>query len=251
LSKRFLLICIVAPLSCGGDDASVSPATSIGSALPPGGDGGATPQMPGATPQMPEGTDSTPPPAVGGADASSGEAPDDATDAGTAEDARNAEDAGNAADAGSDAADGELLAACVNDGDCVSGCCLPVDAEGGVCAASSLCEAAPIVGCTEVILRASDGTFLGDATSFLTADSLCNPASAYGSPASPTSIFNPFGTYGNTSGLLSAYSPVTLTPPILVCTTTQAALSPVSKNATLVGVIDPDVLCAALAANGI
>jgi hypothetical protein len=191
--------------------------------------------------------------------------PDDAADGGIAA------DAGTAADAASDAPEagsteqcpppGELDcgetpaccqgSACVDDGDCASGCCLPVDAEGGVCAASGLCEAPPIIGCAEVILRAADDTFLGRATSFLTADSVCNPASAYGSPASLTSIFNPLGTYGNTFSALSAYTPSTLTPPVLFCTTTGASLNPVSKNTTLVDVIDPDVLCAALAANGI
>jgi hypothetical protein len=140
---------------------------------------------------------------------------------------------------------------CVGDGDCATGCCLPVAGESGVCAASDLCEAPVIIGCTEVTLRAADGTFLGDATSFLTPESVCNPAGAYGSEASPTSIFNPFGTYGDSFGALSAYAPSTLTPPVLSCTTTGASLNPVSKNAALVGAIDPDVLCAALAANGI
>ena len=175
------------------------------------------------------------------------------------------------ADAGSDASDagsveecpplGELDCSetptccegsvCLDGRDCASGCCLPVDAEGGICASSDLCEAPTIVGCTEVVLRAADGTFLGDATRFLTADSVCNVAGTYGNAASPTSIFNPVGTYGNTFGTLSAYTPSTLTPPVLFCTTTGASLNPVSKNTTLVGVIDPDVLCAALAANGI
>jgi hypothetical protein len=146
----------------------------------------------------------TPPPAV---DASLEEASQDSADAGSdaSSDAGPVEACPPADESDCSTAPGCCQGSvCVDDADCATGCCLPVDAEGGVCAASELCDAPAIIGCTEVILRAADGTFLGDATSFLTPDSVCNPAGVYGNAASPTSIFNPLGTYGNTFSTLSA-----------------------------------------------
>jgi hypothetical protein len=257
MSKGLFLFCLGASLSCGGDDSSSPPESSTASARPAAPDAGTPQQAPeraapdASTPQQaPESAGTTP---VTDGGLSIGEAPADAADAG-----RDAADAGSVEacppPGAIDCSETPSCcggSACQDDADCSSGCCLPVDAEGGICASSELCETPAIVGCTEVVLRAADGTFLGEATRFLTPDSVCNVAGTYGSAGSPTSIFNPLGTYGNTFGALSAYTPSTLTPPVLFCTTTGASLNPVSKNTTLVDVIDPDVLCAALAANGI
>jgi hypothetical protein len=97
----------------------------------------------------------------------------------------------------------------------------------------------------------ADGTFLGDAASNMFAvNGVCNQFSQYGSQFSTTSIFNQFGTYGSQFSTLSAYDLFTTTPPLLFCATTLQRLNPVSKNTVLLNAIDPDLLCATLAAAG-
>ena len=185
--------------------------------------------------------------------------PSAGTDAGPAAEAAPASPSGSAGDAVPDA--GALAPAeapeppvepCVADTDCASGCCAidgADDGGSGACAPADVCEAPPAIACAQLVLRADDGTFLGDATAFITPDSVCNPAGDFGSAASPTSIFNPAGTFGNTFGAQSAYATFTLTPPRLYCATTDTVLVPVSKNTGLVDAIDPDALCDVLAAN--
>jgi len=51
--------------------------------------------------------------------------------------------------------------------------------------------------------------------------------------------------------MLSAYNEFTATPPALFCVTTDTPLNAVTKNTFIAGSIDPDALCAVLAANGL
>lgn len=141
---------------------------------------------------------------------------------------------------------------CVLDAECSTGCCAAVDAQTSICVEAALCAPAPAVICLDLVLLADDGTFLGEATSnaFAT-DSVCNEFGQYGSQFSSTSIFNQFGQYGSPFASLSAYNEFTTTPPLLYCVNTDAVLNPVSKNTFIAGAIDPDVLCAVLAANGL
>ena len=141
---------------------------------------------------------------------------------------------------------------CLVSSDCTTACCLPLDEQTSVCAPSTACAAAPALSCPGLVLQANDGTFLGDATSDEVAvNGVCNPIGSYGSQLSPTSIFNPVGAYGSQLGAQSAYNEFSATPPALFCPGTGAALNPVSKNAFLSGAIDPDLLCAVLAENGL
>jgi hypothetical protein len=142
---------------------------------------------------------------------------------------------------------------CTVDSECDTVCCLPIDAETSACAPASLCTAPPApIGCGQLVLLANDGTFLGDATSnqFAT-DGVCNEFSQYGSPFAATSIFNEFGQYGSPFAASSAYNDFTSTPPVLYCSGNDTVLNPVSKNTFIAGAIDPDVLCAVLAQNGL
>ncbi|MEO8183999.1 MAG: hypothetical protein ABI895_34695 [Deltaproteobacteria bacterium] len=102
------------------------------------------------------------------------------------------------------------------------------------------------------MLLANDGTYLGDGTSIATANSVCNEYGLYGSQYGVGSIHNPYGLYGSEFAVFSAYNPYTATPPVLYCVDTDAFLNTVSKNQFAAGApIDPDVLCAVLAASGI
>jgi len=141
---------------------------------------------------------------------------------------------------------------CTVNSECATVCCLPIDAETSACAPADLCEAPPMTDCTQLVLLAAEGTFLGDATSNAGAiDGVCNQFGQYGSDFSPTSIFNPFGLYGSPSAAFSAYNEFTASPPALYCTGSEDPLNPVTKNALLAGAIDPDFLCAVLAQNGL
>jgi hypothetical protein len=129
---------------------------------------------------------------------------------------------------------------------------LALDEQTSVCAPTSACAATPALACPDLVLQANDGTFLGDATSDEVAvNGVCNPIGSYGSQISPTSIFNPVGAYGSQLAAESAYNEFSTTPPVLFCPSTGSALNPVSKNAFLTGAIDPDLLCAVLAENGL
>jgi hypothetical protein len=142
---------------------------------------------------------------------------------------------------------------CAIDTDCDTGCCLAVDAETSLCAPVDLCAAPPpAAGCGDLVLVANDGTYLGDATSNQFAvDGVCNEFSQYGSQFAATSIFNEFGQYGSPFAALSAYNELTSTPPVLYCSGDETVLNAVSKNTLLAGAIDPDLLCAVLAQNGL
>lgn len=141
---------------------------------------------------------------------------------------------------------------CTGNEQCASQCCLPIDTQTAACAPAALCAPPASVACTNVVLLANDGTFLGQATSntFAT-DGVCNEFSQYGSQFAATSIFNEFGQYGSQFSSLSAYNQFTSTPPVLYCVTSDTVLNQVSKNTILAGAIDPDTLCAVLAANGL
>ena len=151
MSKRLLLFCIVASPSCGGNESSSPPDASIASARPATPDAGAPAQEPErAAPAAP-------------APAPPGTAPGAVADGGPSIGESIGETSAEPADAGSDASDagsveecpplGELDCSetptccegsvCLDGSDCASGCCLPVDAEGGICASSDLCEAPP------------------------------------------------------------------------------------------------------------
>lgn len=105
--------------------------------------------------------------------------------------------------------------------------------------------------CADLTLLGDDGEFLGVASSneFET-DGVCNEFSNYGSEFSSTSIYNEFSNYGSEFSPLGAYNEFTSTPPFLYCASSDTVMNPVTKNSLLSGAVDPDVLCAALAANG-
>lgn len=108
----------------------------------------------------------------------------------------------------------------------------------------------PITTCSRLSLVADDDQFLGNASSNqYTTDGVCNEFSQYGSEFGSNSIHNEFGMYGSEFASLSAYNQFTSTPPRLRCES-GAVLNPVTKNKFLANAIDPDVLCATLAANG-
>ena len=142
---------------------------------------------------------------------------------------------------------------CVLDAECSTGCCFPIDTETSVCSPPTLCEPPPSVGCPELVLLANDGTFLGEATSnAFASDGVCNEFGQHGSPFAAESIFNQFGQYGSPFASLSAYNEFSSTPPVLYCVTTDTFFNSVSKNTFAAGnPIDPDALCAVLAANGL
>lgn len=141
---------------------------------------------------------------------------------------------------------------CAVNQDCDTGCCVPVDADASACAPASFCASAPSVVCSDLVVVADDGTYLGEATSNeFAVDGVCNDFSQYGSEFSSTSIFNDFSTYGSQFSSLSAYNQFTSTPPVLYCISTDTVLNAVSKNTFVAGSIDPDLLCAVLAANGL
>jgi hypothetical protein len=145
-------------------------------------------------------------------------------------------------------------ATCTAGTQCNSGCCAPLSNDPAkVCSPPSACAAPPApTTCGRTILRGTDGQFLGLATSnkFAT-DGVCNMFSQYGSQYSTTSIFNKFGTYGSEFSTFSAYNRFTVTPPYLACEDSGKKLQQVTKNTILVNGIDPDALCAALAAAGL
>lgn len=163
---------------------------------------------------------------------------------------------------------------CLGDNDCMSHCCILV--EGGLghaCAPADYCASStppptmtpgmpvqPVqppqvitkpAGCGALRIVAADGTYLGLATSDqFGADSVCNEFGTYGSKFQTNSIFNEFGTYGSEFQTQSAYSQFTSTPPALVCPGPNTIIGYVTKGLKAPAV-DPDNLCATLAANGL
>jgi hypothetical protein len=100
-------------------------------------------------------------------------------------------------------------------------------------------------------ILAPDGAVLGVASSSPSAtDGVCNTLSPYGSITSTTSIYNSSGPYGSKSSSLSAYDQSSTMPPLLFCATTQARYVSITKNTRLPYSVDPDTLCAFLAAHG-
>lgn len=155
---------------------------------------------------------------------------------------------------------------CISNGGCESDCCYSLDSGRKVCAAPILCESpgapapgagrpgtgslTPITTCAKLSLVGDDGQFLGVASSSAyAADGVCNEYSQYGNEYGPNSIHNEYGQYGGEYSSKSAYNEYTSTPPHLRCES-GALLNPVTKNKFLADVIDPDVLCPTLAANG-
>lgn len=141
---------------------------------------------------------------------------------------------------------------CITGAECSTGCCIATGGGGSICGPAGLCAPPPSVGCSSLVLLANDGTYLGDATSIATANSVCNEYGLYGSQYGVNSIHNPYGLYGGEFAVFSAYNPYTATPPVLYCVNSDSVLNAVSKNEYVSGSpIDPDALCAVLAANGI
>jgi hypothetical protein len=141
-------------------------------------------------------------------------------------------------------------ARCLFNTDCLSGCCAPLQNGGSICAAAAFC---PPPRCANLQLKAPDGTYLGDATSNpFAANGVCNVNGLYGSMFGVFSIHNSSGLYGSSFGINSAYNAFSISPPFLFCATTRQTLNQVSKNQFLasLNVIDPDQLCATLAAAG-
>jgi len=92
---------------------------------------------------------------------------------------------------------------------------------------------ARLVGC--------NGRNLGTITiNKLDSASLLYPYAPPGNKLSPNSIFNKFGSYGNQFNSMSAYNPVTTTPPSIVLNGT--VIGYLTKNRALTGAIDPDSL---------
>jgi hypothetical protein len=144
-------------------------------------------------------------------------------------------------------------ALCIEGGKCASNCCAPLNNVAlSVCSPAVFCAPSFSTGtCTDLVLMADDGELLGIASSNEYAtDSVCNQYSNYGSEYSSSSIFNKYGTYGSEFGQLSAYNEYTRTPPFLYCVSTDEVLNPITKNTLLPNPIDPDLLCATLAAKG-
>jgi hypothetical protein len=105
----------------------------------------------------------------------------------------------------------------------------------------------PSASCGRFIVQASDGKFLGLASSNeFASDSVCNKFSLYGSEFGVDSIFNKFGIYGGEFSPTGAYNRFAVTPPRLACEDSGLKGENVTKNAVLLPRIDPDVLCSAL-----
>jgi hypothetical protein len=132
---------------------------------------------------------------------------------------------------------------CAKHADCKTGCCLPLEGGGAVCAPENSCNSLP---CGRYVLMGSDDVFLGEAASFPGADSVCNKFGEYGNDYGPKSIHNKFGAYGDNHSPTSAYNTFANEPPRLVCETSGVKHEWVTKNTFMFSRIDPDELCAKL-----
>jgi hypothetical protein len=66
------------------------------------------------------------------------------------------------------------------------------------------------------VLYASDGVYLGSVVpAYADSESICLPNGEFGSPMSPTSVWNRWGTYGSPSSPLSAMNPSAPRPPTI------------------------------------
>jgi len=131
---------------------------------------------------------------------------------------------------------------------CVEPCAAPDRCEG----CDDYCRATPMrnlslsrSSCDRLVLVAEDGTFLGEATSSGTSDSVCGSGGRYASTFYSDSIHNKSGTYGNNFSAQSAYNSSARTPPALVCTAVQGIVAFVTKSSFVTGAerVDPDLLC--------
>jgi len=141
---------------------------------------------------------------------------------------------------------------CSDGSKCASGCCTPLDSGGGVCSPASYCAPpTPTGGCADLIVIGDDGAHLGGASSDPSDPTgVCDSLGSYGSEVGASSIYNPYGVYGNDYSMLSAYDPTTFTPPFLYCVSTGESFNYVSKNTQLPNAIDPDALCSTLQSFG-
>lgn len=72
-----------------------------------------------------------------------------------------------------------------------------------------------LIGSTEAIVIADDGTFLGDLSQSLSRKSIANDIGPHGSNISPKSMFNDIGVYGNSISPRSARCELSQDPPRL------------------------------------
>jgi hypothetical protein len=160
------------------------------------------------------------------------------------------------------------VAECLRHTDCANGCCAILAGGKTMCAPKNLCDpnyrppatggavatpdaGRPAAGCGRLVMRASDGQFLGLPTATPNAaDSVCNQSTRYGGTTAADSIFNPAGPYGSLQSPKSAYHPTTTTPPTIQCENSGRRRYWITKNPTLPAPrLDPDTLCTTLAAN--
>ncbi len=128
----------------------------------------------------------------------------------------------------------------------------------GACSSSEAPRAPDATGglsngghCADLAVLSAGSVFLGRATSDATAvDGVCNPSGDYGNEFAPLSIFDKSSVYGGMYSPEGAYNATANKSPRLVCRTTGDSLASVSKNKYLPNAIDPDALCASLAAAG-
>ena len=92
-------------------------------------------------------------------------------------------------------------------------------------------------------LIADDGTYLGLVSSNrFESDSICNRFGDHGSRFASDSVRNRFSTYGSSFGFQSAYSSYATSPPVIYVN--ARAIGYLTKNDSLAGAVDPDVLFA-------
>jgi hypothetical protein len=105
--------------------------------------------------------------------------------------------------------------------------------------------------CADLVVLSAGGIFLGRATSDPSAaDGICNASGTYGNEFQPLSIFNKSNVYGGQFSPEGAYNASAKKSPVLLCRSTGEPMANVTKNTYQAYPIDPDLLCAALAAAG-
>lgn len=127
---------------------------------------------------------------------------------------------------------------------CVRPCNFPERCEAGC---GNYCGAEPAsinLRCSEPILLAKDGAYLGRAASSTFAnEGVCNPNSPFGNGFGTYSIHNKNGTYGNTFSPQSPYTPSNFDGPAIACPDEQVRIAYVNKAGNAIDDIDPDELC--------
>jgi hypothetical protein len=105
--------------------------------------------------------------------------------------------------------------------------------------------------CADLVVLSASGIFLGRATSDPSvADGVCNASGTYGNEFQPLSIFNKSNLYGGQYSPEGAYNASANKSPVLLCRSTGEPMATITKNRYQAYPIDPDLLCATLAAAG-